>query len=261
MLYVVIDLSSKLTPQRAVAELEGLRFKRTEHRMKRYTRGTSMAEAVLDGPLRVMKIQPVASAGAGPVALLVDRRWQTTADFPWTSYMDTESILLQHTTHLTHRVTLVCETGVDGAGSESVRIEWDFASGKKKSDDDHAERVDWLLARLDAGGTPASLTLKRLLREHKGLAQSGVNGEGTEQDASVRSEDAQDIGGGQAGQDCEAAGCGETEAADAACGEASDAAGCEAAVSASDTGPAGGDHADVGEGICNGATGASAPAS
>lgn len=193
MLFIVIDLTAKVTPQRAVAELEGLRFKRTEHRMKRYSRGASIAEAVHDGPLRVMRMAPAASlAEADPPAILLDRRWTTIADFPWTTHMDTESMLLQHTTHVTHRVTLVCETGTSGSGADSVRIEWDFASGKKGSDD-HAERVDWLMERLSPGAPAASLTLTRLLRLHKAASQSSANDEvpGPEE-ADVRCQDACD---------------------------------------------------------------------
>jgi hypothetical protein len=195
MLFVVIDLTAKVTPQRAVAELEGLRFKRTENRMKRYSRGASIAEAVHDGPLRVMRMAPAAALSAvpdDPAALLLDRRWTTIADFPWTTHMDTESMLLQHTTHVTHRVTLVCETGTAGSAAESVRIEWDFASGKKGSDD-HAERVDWLLQRLSPGAPAASLTLTRLLRLHKAGAQTHANDEVPEpEEADVRCEDARD---------------------------------------------------------------------
>lgn len=184
MLIVIIDLTSKVTPSRAVSALEGNRFKRTENRMKRYSRGGAMAEAVHGGPLKVMTVAPVVSIDN---AILADRRWMTMMDFPWSTHMDSESMLLQHTTFVTHRVSVVCETGPPDTGVESVRVEWEFAAGK---DEDDCERVDWILEQLDAKGpVSASLTLKRLLREakHKG------GGDGIEEDgqgtAKVRGQD------------------------------------------------------------------------
>jgi hypothetical protein len=111
----------------------------------------------------------------------------TMMDFPWSTHMDSESMLLQHTTFVTHRVSVVCETGPD-TGLESVRVEWEFAAGK---DEDDCERVDWILEQLDAKGpVPASLTLKRLLREakHKGLEDYGIE-DGQSQSTEVRRQD------------------------------------------------------------------------
>lgn len=192
MLIVIIDLTSKVTPSRAVSALEGNRFKRTEHRMKRYSRGDAVAEAVHGGALRVMSIAPVAAIDN---AFLADRRWMTMMDFPWSTNMDSESMILQHTTFVTHRVSLVCETGID-PGVESVRVEWEFAAGK---DEDDCERMDWILEQLDAkGAAPSSLTLKRLLREAKhkgrdgGIEADDGQGPGTEvrrQDEDVSEDD------------------------------------------------------------------------
>jgi hypothetical protein len=184
MLIVIIDLTSKVTPSRAVSALEGERFKRTEHRMKRYSRGGAVAEAVHGGALRVMSIGPVAAIDN---AILADRRWMTMMDFPWSTHMDSESMVLQHTTFVTHRVSVVCETGTD-SNVESVRVEWEFAAGK---DEDDCERVDWILEQLDAKGpVPASLTLKRLLREaeHKGR-DDGIEEDGQGQVTEVRRQD------------------------------------------------------------------------
>ena len=137
---VIVNLTGKLSPRAAVSALEGLRFKMTERRMKRYFRGNKVAEACLDGPLKVYYIAQQATL---PDAMLVSRRYLTLADFPFTSYMDSERLVRQHTTFLTHRVTLVCEVGLDDDPSDDcVRIEWDFASGKKAQEskvaDDHA---------------------------------------------------------------------------------------------------------------------------
>ena len=162
---VIVNLTGKLSPRAAVSALEGLRFKMTERRMKRYFRGNKVAEACLDGPLKVYYIAQQATL---PDAMLVSRRYLTLADFPFTSYMDSERLVRQHTTFLTHRVTLVCEVGLDDDPSDDcVRIEWDFASGKKAQEskvaDDHAERVDFVLSKLGVSmAAPASLTLKRL---------------------------------------------------------------------------------------------------
>ena len=190
MLYAVIDLTARLTPERAVAELEGLRFKRTEHRMKRYTRGAAMAEAVVDGPLRVMRLSPAAVIDD---AMLLDRRWITLADFPWTSRMDAEALVLQHVTYITHRVSVVSEKGLPGAGTETVRVEWDF-SKKRASDSDDAERVDWVLEKLTGAARPvkAALLLKRLLRQHKDAATGSVENDdqGDHESAGVRRQDA-----------------------------------------------------------------------
>lgn len=185
MLIVIIDLTTKVTPSRAVSALEGNRFKRTENRMKRYSRGGAMAEAVHGGPLKVLSISPVATIDN---AILADRRWMTMMDFPWSTHMDSESLLLQHTTFVTHRVSVVCETGPD-PGVESVRVEWEFAAGK---DEDDCERVDWILEQLDAkGAVSASLTLKRLLREaklHKGRVD-GIEEDGQSPGTEVRRQD------------------------------------------------------------------------
>lgn len=186
MLIVVIDLTRAVTPAGAVAALEGDRFKRTEHRLKRYTRGGAMAEAVHGGPLRVMTVVPVATIDN---AMLLDRRWMTMMDFPWSTAMDGEWLVLQHTTFVTHRVSVVCEAGPPGAGGESVRVEWEFGAGK---DEDDFERVDWVLEQLGAKGpVSASLTLKRLLREAKLKdAQHGIRQDGQGQGSSeVRGQD------------------------------------------------------------------------
>lgn len=186
MLIVIIDLTAKVTPSRAVSALEGNRFKRTENRMKRYSRGGAMAEAVHGGPLKVMTVAPVVSIDN---AILADRRWMTMMDFPWSTHMDSESLLLQHTTFVTHRVSLVCETGLPDTGVESVRVEWEFAAGK---DEDDCERVDWILEQLDAKGpVSASLTLKRLLREAKLKARGehGIEEDGQQGAAEVRRQD------------------------------------------------------------------------
>lgn len=204
MLFVIYDLTSSVTPARAVAELEGLRFKRVEHRLKRYSRAGHIAEAVHNGPLRVMHMRPSVHLDA---AVLIDKRYMTQADFPWTSHMDTESLVLQHTTFVTHRVSVVCESGVHGEDTSSVRLEWDFASGKAGQGDD-SERVDWVLERLGcATDVPASLQLKRLLRLHKAGSQIQGNGEGTS--PGVRSEDASGTGGSEAGG--QEAGCDEDD--------------------------------------------------
>jgi hypothetical protein len=188
MLIVIIDLTTKVTPSRAVSALEGNRFKRTENRMKRYSRGGAMAEAVHGGPLKVLSISPVVTIDN---AILADRRWMTMMDFPWSTHMDSESMLLQHTTFVTHRVSVVCETGPPDTGVESVRVEWEFAAGK---DEDDCERVDWILEQLDAKGpVSASLTLKRLLREakHKG-GRDGIEEDGQSQSTEVRRQDEDD---------------------------------------------------------------------
>lgn len=180
MLIVIIDLTSKVTPSRAVSSLEGNRFKRTEQRMKRYTRGGVMAEAVHDGPLRVMSISPVAAIDN---AVMVDRRWMTMMDFPWSTHMDSESMVLQHTTFVTHRVSVICEVGID-SNVETVRVEWEFAAGKDEND---YERVDWILEQLAVKGPVcSSLMLKRLLREAKlkgqcdDIEKDGQDTKGTE---------------------------------------------------------------------------------
>jgi len=168
MSLVLFNLSARVTPAQATAALEGLRFKTGERRLKRYVRGDKMAEAVYQGPLSVTTYEQHAALGD---AMLVGRRRLTSADFPWTTHMDRESILMQHTTFVTHRVSLVCETG-RAPEDASVRIEWDFSSAGKRGikQDDHAERVDWVLDKLafravDGATVPgAELTLKRLLR-------------------------------------------------------------------------------------------------
>jgi len=195
MLYAVIDLTARVTPERAVAELEGLRFKRAENRMKRYTRDGAMAEAVVDGQLRVMRLSMAAAIDDG---MLLDRRWITLADFPWTSRMDTETLVLQHVTYITHRVSVIAERGPPGEGTESVRVEWDF-SKKRKSDSDDAERVDWVVEKL-TGAAPAvaaALLLKRLLRArasdgHKGAGDDCVedDDQGLPESTGVRGQDA-----------------------------------------------------------------------
>lgn len=172
---VVINLTTDISPEKAVANLSGLKFKRVEHRMKRYVRNGKMAEAYLDGPLKVYTLKPKASLDN---YLLFARRWLTIADFPWSSHMDTETILLQHTIFVTHRVSVICETGI-GPEHNSVRIEWDFAAGKRvhdsKVDDDHSERVDYILKTLGIKSPAARLILGRLKRERasiQGLKQN-----------------------------------------------------------------------------------------
>ena len=191
MLYAIIDLSRYVAPGRAVAELEGMNFKRSEQRLKRFARSGAIAEAVHNGPLRVYKASFVASQGE---AHLIDRHWMTQADFPWTSYMDSEVLLIQHTTYLTHRVSVVCESGLEGHGVDSVRIEWDFASGKKHAKEDHSERVEWAMDRLGVPkGVGMSLALKRLLRlkpRSTDAAQDvAADGKGDEVCAEIRGED------------------------------------------------------------------------
>ena len=170
---LVINLTSDISPEMAVAKLAGLQFKRVEHRMKRYTVDGKIAEAYLDGPLVVYVLVPTASLDN---ALLCARRRLTIADFPWSSHMDSETILLHHTIFITHRVSLVCETGLDPSHS-SVRIEWDFAAGKRMHeghvDDDHSERVDYVLKALGIESPPARLVLGRLKRERGPLRTIG----------------------------------------------------------------------------------------
>lgn len=161
MSVVMINLTSRIAPSQAVAALDGLRFKSGERRLKRYVRGDRIAEAVHEGPLSVSTYEQRATIGE---AMLVGRRRLTLADFPWSSQMDGEGIVMQHTTYITHRVSMICETGAAPEDS-SVRIEWDFTATHRLREDDHAERVDWVLDKL---GTKleanAELTLKRLLR-------------------------------------------------------------------------------------------------
>lgn len=158
------DLSARLTPADAVAALEGLRFKSNERRLKRYAVNDRIAEAVLGGSLSVMTLAQQAALGN---AILVGRRRLTLADFPWTTRMQSEGCIVQHTTCVTHRVALVCETGAQPEDA-SVRIEWDFSSVNRRrgapKEDDHAERVDWVLQKLGVPSDGAELTLKRLLR-------------------------------------------------------------------------------------------------
>lgn len=173
MLIVVYDLSSLLSPGRAVAALEGLDppFKRTERHLKRLVRGDAIADAVSQGGVRTMRVRTVAE---DPPALLVDRRWTSLPEFPFTSRVDTELGLLQHTTFVTNRVSLVCEAG----DHDAVRVEWDFPRASSGGAPD-AERVDWLLQTLGVRAAPAALTLARLLRVHKGAAPTaGNDGEG-----------------------------------------------------------------------------------
>lgn len=171
MLLVIVDLSAAIEPAQAVAQLDGLRFKSGERRLKRLARGGSIADAVLGGSLRVQNASVRADEGA---ALLVDRRWTTIADFPWVSRVDSEALVSQHTTHVTHRVCVVCESEHGGGGS--VRVEWDFASGPR-GQDDGAERVDWVLERLGAPlAAGAATTLARMLRRHKRGAAASVKG-------------------------------------------------------------------------------------
>ena len=161
MSVVMINLTSRIAPSQAVAALDGLRFKSSERRLKRYVRGDRIAEAVHEGPLSVSTYEQRATIGE---AMLVGRRRLTLADFPWSTQMDGEGIVMQHTTYITHRVSMICETGAAPEDS-TVRIEWDFAATHRLREDDHAERVDWVLDKL---GTKleanAELTLKRLLR-------------------------------------------------------------------------------------------------
>ena len=168
---VVINLSAQISPEKTVANLSGLKFKRVEHRMKRYSVNGNIAEAYLGGPLKVYTTRLKASVEN---ACLVSRRWLTIADFPWSTIMDKEIILLHHTIFVTHRVSVVCETGL-GPENNSVRIEWDFAAGKRaqesKVDDDHCERVDYILKTLGINQCPAAkLILGRLKREHASIA-------------------------------------------------------------------------------------------
>lgn len=207
MLIVIIDLTSKVSPSEAVAALEGDRFKRTENRMKRYTNGGAIAEAVHAGVLKIMTITPVTAIDE---SMLVDRRWMTMMDFPWSTRMDTETPLLQHVTLVTHRVSVVCETGLS-TGAKSVRIEWEFAAGK---DEDDCERVDWIMERMGVRtSVSASLTLKRLLRQAKLKDGHGIegDGEGREKGIEIRRQDegiSEDLGNGEsASQDkCEQGG-------------------------------------------------------
>lgn len=173
MLLVVIDLTAALAPEAAVARLAGLGFKRSERRLKRLARDGSIAEAALGGALRVMRVEVCASEGA---ALLLRRRWTTIADFPWASRMDTEALVVQHTTLVTHLVRVVCESEPGGGGC--VRVEWEFAAAAA-AQGDGAERVDWVLDRLGApAAAPAARTLACLLRRHKRAEQEGAHGDG-----------------------------------------------------------------------------------
>lgn len=185
---LIINLSSEISPEKAVANLSGLKFKRAEQRMKRYTMNGNIAEAYLDGPLKVYTLKPKASLDN---ATLFSRRWLTIADFPWSSHMDTETILLQHTIFVTHRVSVICETGL-GPEHNSVRIEWDFAAGKRvqqsKVDDDHCERVDYILKTLGISKCPAAkLILGRLKRERAAI-------QGLKQNTQIHSKEGDDEG-------------------------------------------------------------------
>ena len=217
-LYVSIDLSAVVTPGRAVSQLEGTRFKQTEQRVKRYVRAGAFAEAVAGGGLRVCRMTPVGREGD---AHLIDRRWMTMADFPWCSEMDSEGLLVKHTTFVTHRVTVVCERGPT-TGDDCVRVEWDYAAGTG-GDADHAERVDWLLAKLGAPAPAAAgLTLKRLLRRHKHAPPPGSqdvdDGEGAEiwtEDGGLHEERAQGPRQDEAPGLCDSAGSPEAAYTDA----------------------------------------------
>jgi hypothetical protein len=162
---LVIDLSSQISPEKAVANLSGLKFKRVEHRLKRYARSGRIAEAYLNGPLKVYALKDMASLDN---AHLLARRWLTLADFPWSSHMESETILLRHTVFVTHRVSVVCDTGY-GPEDSGVRIEWDFATGKRVQDsrvvDDHSDRVDYILKAMGVESPSANLVLGRLKRE------------------------------------------------------------------------------------------------
>ena len=162
MLIVLIDLTHNITPEEAVASLEGNRFKKTEQHLKRYCRDGLMAEAVLDGGLKVFMMKPIANKGNATIA---DRRWMTMMDFPWLSAMDHETMILKHTIFVTHRVSVICEKGIQGSGGDCVRIEWEFANGVEEDD---AERVDWLLHRLgESSSTGSGILLKQLLKMAK----------------------------------------------------------------------------------------------
>lgn len=157
----MINLTSRIAPSQAVAALDGLRFKSGERRLKRYVRGDRIAEAVHEGSLSVTTYEQRAVVGD---AALVGRRRLALVDFPWSSQMDGEGIVMQHTTYITHRVSMICETGASPEDA-SVRIEWDFSAAHRLREDDHAERVDWVLDKLGAKlDAKAELTLKRLLR-------------------------------------------------------------------------------------------------
>lgn len=185
---LVINLTTDISPEKTVALLAGLKFKRVEYRLKRYARNGKIAEAYLEGPLKVYTMRPKASIDN---SFLFTRRWLTIADFPWSTHMDSETILLQHTIFVTHRVSIICEIGFHQEDS-SVRIEWDYAAGKRvqesKVDDDHSERVDYILKTLGIKFPAAKLLLGRLKRER-------ISIEGLKQPAHIDSkEDADEEG-------------------------------------------------------------------